>query len=247
TRLVIINHASNVIGTIQPIREIGRYCQEAGIPFAIDASQSAGKIPIDMEEQFLDIVVFTGHKSLLGPVGIGGLYVREGVDIRHTRVGGSGILSALRTHVEEYPYRLESGTINTVGVAGLQAGLKWVLEEGLDNIHAREMKLASMLRDGLSEIPGVTLYCVEDLENHIAVISFNIEGMEAEDVGAMIDLDHDIACRTGLHCAPLVHDQLGTTEIRGAVRFSIGPFNTEAHILAAIEAVRETSDFAKQL
>ena len=247
TRLVIINHASNVIGTIQPIREIGQYCREAGIPFAIDASQSAGTIPIDMEEQFLDIVVFTGHKSLLGPVGIGGLYVRDGVEIRHTRVGGSGILSALRTHVDEYPYRLESGTINTVGVAGLQAGLKWVLKEGLENVHAHEMKLARTLRDGLSEIPGVTLYCVEDLENHIAVISFNIEGMEAEDVGAMIDLDHDIACRTGLHCAPLVHDQLDTTEIRGAVRFSIGPFNTEEHTLAAIEAVRETADFAKQL
>ena len=247
TRLVIINHASNVIGTIQPIREIGQYCREAGIPFAIDASQSAGKIPIDMEEQFLDIVIFTGHKSLLGPVGIGGLYVRDVVEIRHTRVGGSGILSALRTHVEEYPYRLESGTINTVGVAGLQAGLKWVLEEGLDNIHAREMKLASMLRDGLSEIDGVTLYCLDDLTDHIAVLTFNIDGMEAEDVGAMIDLDHDIACRTGLHCAPLVHDQLGTTEIRGAVRFSIGPFNTEEHILTAIEATRETAAFAKQL
>lgn len=247
TRLVIINHASNVIGTIQPIREIGQYCREAGIPFAIDASQSAGKIPIDMEEQFLDIVIFTGHKSLLGPVGIGGLYVRDGVEIRHTRVGGSGILSALRTHVEEYPYRLESGTINTVGVAGLQAGLKWVLKEGVESIHAHEMMLARMLRDGLSKIPGVTLYCLKDLENHIAVLSFNIDGMEAEDVGAMIDLDHAIACRTGLQCAPLVHDQLGTTEIRGAVRFSIGPFNTEEHILAAIEAVQETAAFAKQL
>lgn len=247
TRLVIINHASNVIGTIQPIREIGQYCREAGIPFAIDASQSAGKIPIDMEEQFLDIVIFTGHKSLLGPVGIGGLYVRDGVEIRHTRVGGSGILSALRTHVEEYPYRLESGTINTVGVAGLQAGLKWVLKEGVESIHAHEMKLARMLRDGLSKIPGVTLYCLKDLENHIAVLSFNIDGMEAEDVGAMIDLDHAIACRTGLQCAPLVHDQLSTTEIRGAIRFSIGPFNTEEHILAAIEAVQETAAFAKQL
>lgn len=247
TRLVIINHASNVIGTIQPIREIGKICREAGIPFAIDASQSAGKIPIDMEDQFLDIVIFTGHKSLLGPVGIGGLYVRDGVEIRHTRVGGSGILSALRTHVEEYPYRLESGTINTVGVAGLQAGLKWVLNEGVADIHAHEMKLARMLRDGLSEIDGVTLYCLDDLTDHIAVLTFNIDGMEAEDVGAMIDLDHDIACRTGLHCAPLVHDQLGTTEIRGAVRFSIGPFNTEEHILAAIEAVRETAAFAKQL
>lgn len=247
TRLVIINHTSNVIGTIQPIREIGQYCREAGIPFAIDASQSAGTIPIDMEEEFLDIVIFTGHKSLLGPVGIGGLYVRDGVEIRHTRVGGSGILSALRTHVEAYPYRLESGTVNTVGVAGLQAGLKWVLKEGVENIHTHEMKLAWMLREGLSEIDGVTLYCLDDLTDHIAVLTFNIEGMEAEDVGAMIDLDHDIACRTGLHCAPLVHEQLGTTEIRGAVRFSIGPFNTEEHILAAIEAVRETADFAKQL
>ncbi len=247
TRLVIINHASNVIGTIQPIQEIGQYCRETGITFAIDASQSAGKIPIDMEEQFLDIVVFTGHKSLLGPVGIGGLYVRDGIEIRHTRAGGSGILSALRTHAEKYPYRLEYGTINTVGVAGLQAGLKWVLEEGVENIHAHEMKLARMLRDGLSEIDGVTLYCLDDLTDHIAVLSFNIDDMEAEDVGAMIDLDHDIACRTGLHCAPLVHDQLGTTEIRGAVRFSIGPFNTEEHILTAIEAVRETADFAKQL
>ena len=247
TRLVIINHASNVIGTIQPIREIGQYCREAGIPFAIDASQSAGKIPIDMEEQNLDIVIFTGHKSLLGPVGIGGLYVCDGVEIRHTRVGGSGILSALRTHVEEYPYRLESGSINTVGVAGLQAGLKWVLKEGVESIHAHEMKLARMLRDGLSKIPGVTLYCLKDLENHIAVLSFNIDGMEAEDVGAMIDLDHAIACRTGLQCAPLVHDQLGTTEIRGAVRFSIGPFNTEEHILAAIVAVQKTAAFAKQL
>ena len=246
TRLVIINHASNVIGTIQPIREIGKYCREAGIPFAIDASQSAGKIPINMEEQFLDIVVFTGHKSLLGPVGIGGLYVRDGVEIRHTRAGGSGILSALRTHVEAYPYRLEYGTINTVGVAGLQAGLKWVLEEGIENIHAHEMKLARMLRDGLSEIDGVTLYCLDELTDHIAVLSFNIDGMEAGDVGAMIDLDHDIACRPGLHCAPLVHDQIGTTEIRGAVRFSIGPFNTEEHILAAIEAVRETAVFARQ-
>ena len=247
TRLVVINHASNVIGTIQPAREIGQYCQEAGITFAIDASQSAGKIPIDMEEQCVDIVVFTGHKSLLGPVGIGGLYVRDGIEIRHTRAGGSGILSALRTHVDEYPYRLEYGTINTVGIAGLQAGLKWVLKEGVENVHAHEMKLARMLRDGLNEIDGVTLYCQDDLTDHIAVLSFNIDGMEAGDVGAMMDLDHDIACRTGLHCARLFHDQLGTTEIRGAVRFSIGPFNSKEHIRAAIEAVRETAEFAKQV
>ncbi len=246
TRLVIVNHASNVVGTIQPVREIGRYCREAGIPFAIDSSQSAGKIPIDMEDQFLDVVAFTGHKSLFGPTGIGGLYVREGIDIRHTRAGGSGVRSADRAHIEEYPFRLEYGTPNILGIAGLQAGLKWVLDKGLDATHEHEMRLTQMLRDGLAAIPGVTLYCQENLDNHIAVLLFNIDGMDPGDVGTLLDVDHDIACRTGLHCAPLVHEQLGTTNIRGAVRFGIGPFNTEEHIQAAIEAVSETAAFANR-
>ncbi len=241
TRLVIVNHASNAIGTIQPIREIGRYCREAGIPFAIDASQSAGKIPIDMEEQSLDVVAFTGHKSLLGPTGIGGIYVRDGIEIRHTRAGGTGVRSADRAHLEEYPYRLEYGTHNTVGIAGLSAGVKWIEERGLDTIHEHEMKLTRMLRDGLAAIPGVTMYCQTDLTDHIAVLAFNIEGLEASDVGAALDIDHHIACRTGLHCAPLLHQQLGTDKIRGAVRFSLGPFNTEEQTLAAVDAVRDVA------
>jgi cysteine desulfurase/selenocysteine lyase len=239
TRLVILNHASNVIGTVQPIREIGRYCREAGIPFAIDASQSAGKIPIDMEDQFLDVVAFTGHKSLLGPTGIGGLYVREGIDIRLTRAGGTGVRSAVKTHLEEYPYHLEYGTPNVVGIAGLNAGLKWIQAKGLDSLHTHELELTRRLRDGLREIPGVTLYCLEDLANHISVLSFNVDGMDAADVGTMLDVDHNIASRTGLHCAPLVHEQLGTDKIHGSVRFGIGPFNTEEHIAAAIRAVGE--------
>ena len=243
TKLVIVNHASNVIGTVQPIREIGKYCREAGIPFAIDASQSAGKIPIDMEEQYLDVVAFTGHKSLLGPTGIGGLYVREGIEIRHTRAGGTGVRSADRAHLDEYPWRLEYGTGNTLGIAGLNAGVKWVLAKGLSAIHEHEMHLAEMLRDGLAAIPGVTLYCQDYLKNHIAVLTFNIDGIEASEVGTLIDVNHNIACRTGLHCAPLAHDQLGTTEIHGSVRFGIGPFNTEEHIQAAIEAVSDTVAF----
>jgi cysteine desulfurase/selenocysteine lyase len=246
TRLVIVNHASNVIGTVQPVREIGRHCREAGIPFAIDASQAAGKVPINMEEQFLDVVAFTGHKSLLGPTGIGGLYVREGIEIRHTRAGGSGVRSALRPHLDEYPYRLEYGTLNLVGVAGLHAGLEWILARGIDVIHEHEMKLTRMLRDGLRAIPGVTLYCQEDLANHIGVLAFNVDGMDAADVGTMLDVDYDIACRTGLHCAPLVHEQLRTAKMRGAVRFGIGPFNTEEHILAAIKAVDEIASFKKR-
>jgi cysteine desulfurase family protein len=238
TRLVIVNHASNVIGTVQPIREIGRYCREAGIPFAIDASQSAGKVPIDLEEQFLDVVAFTGHKSLLGPTGIGGLYVRPGIAIQHTRAGGTGVRSAERMHLDEYPYRLEYGTLNTVGVAGLNAGVKWILAKGLGAIHEHEMELTRMLSDGLRAIDGVTLYCQDNLVNHISVLVFNVNGMDAADVGTMLDVDHNIACRTGLHCAPLVHEQLGTAKIRGAVRFGIGPFNTEEHIQTAIDGVR---------
>ncbi len=239
TRLVIVNHASNVIGTVQPVREIGRRCREAGIPFAIDASQSAGKVAVDMEAQFLDVVAFTGHKSLLGPTGIGGLYVREGIEIRHTRAGGTGVRSAERAHLEDYPFRLEYGTHNTVGIAGLSAGLKWILGQGMEKIHEHEMRLTRMLRDGLAAIPGVVLYCQDDLAEHIAVLAFNVAGMDAGDVGTMLDVDYNIACRTGLHCAPLVHEQLGTAQVRGAVRFGIGPFNTEEHIQTAIRAVRE--------
>ncbi|MGB9764582.1 MAG: aminotransferase class V-fold PLP-dependent enzyme [Candidatus Saccharicenans sp.] len=246
TKLVIINHASNVIGTVQPIEEIGKICRKHGVTFAIDASQSAGKVPIDMKKMNIDVVAFTGHKSLLGPTGIGGLCVAEGVDIKITRAGGTGVRSAQRTHLEEYPYRLEYGTHNLVGIAGLHAGLKWILEKGLENIHQHEMKLTRKLVEGLKKIEGVNLYCQDDLTNHISVVSFNIEGIEAQDVGIRLDVDYNIACRTGLHCAPLVHEQLGTDKIKGAVRFGIGPFNTEEHIEAAINAVEEIAEFRKK-
>lgn len=246
TRLVIVNHASNVIGTLQPVGAIGRICRELGVPFAIDASQSAGKVPIDIDKLNIDIVAFTGHKSLLGPTGIGGLYVGEGIEIRHTRAGGTGVRSAERLHLDEYPYRLEYGTGNVVGIAGLHAGLKWIAGKGIDNIHRHEMKLARMLRDGLGELEGVSLYCQADLADHIAVVSFNIDGMEALDTGTLLDGEYNIACRTGLHCAPLVHEQLGTDKIGGSVRMGIGPFNTEDHIKAAIEAVAEIVDFHRK-
>ncbi len=246
TRLVIVNHASNVIGTVQPVDEIGRICREAGVPFAIDASQSAGKIPIDIEKSNIDVVAFTGHKSLLGPTGIGGLYVREGIEIRHTRAGGTGVRSAARMHLKEYPYRLEYGTGNVVGIAGLHAGLKWLEEKGVDQIHRHEMKLTRMLRDGLGKMDGVSMHCQEDLSDHIGVLSFNIDGMEALDAGTLLDGEYNIACRTGLHCAPLVHEQLGTDQIGGSVRMGSGPFNTEDHINATIDAVGEIVDFQKK-
>ena len=245
TQLVIVNHASNVIGTIQPVKEIGKLCRERGIPFAIDASQSAGKIPIDMEDLNLDVIAFTGHKSLLGPTGIGGLYVREGIEIRHTRAGGTGVRSAVRTHLYEYPYRLEYGTPNTIGIAGLQAGIKWIFEQGMEKLHTHEMKLTKKLLDGLKEVDGVTLYCQDDLTDHISVILCNVDGFEALNTGTILDVDHNIACRTGLHCAPLVHEQLWTVKIHGGVRFGIGPFNTEEDIQTAIEAVKEIAEMRK--
>lgn len=242
TKLVIVNHASNVIGTVQPVGEIGRLCREAGITFAVDVSQSAGKLNVDMQELNIDVLAFTGHKSLLGPTGIGGLYVRDGIEVRHTRAGGTGVRSAVRTHLDEYPYRLEYGTLNTVGVAGLNAGVKWIKEQGLEKLHSHEMKLTRMLRDGLREIEGVTMYCQDDLTDHISILMFNIEGFEALNTGTMLDVDYNIACRTGLHCAPLVHKQLGTVGIHGGVRFGIGPFNTEEHIQTAVAAVREIAE-----
>jgi len=222
TRLVIVNHGSNVIGTLQPLREIGLICRTYEIPFAVDASQSAGQVPIDIKESLVDVIAFTGHKSLMGPTGIGGLYVREGIEIRFTRAGGTGVRSAQRTHLEEYPYRLEYGTPNIVGIAGLYAGVNWVKKQGIENIHEREMELLRKLRDGLREIQGVTLYCQDSLENHIAVMLFNIDGLEATEVATLLDVDYNIACRAGLQCAPLVHEQLGTDKIKGGVRFSLG-------------------------
>ena len=239
TRVCAINHASNVIGTVQPVKAIGAYCREQGITLIVDASQTAGKIPIDVEEMNIDVLAFTGHKSLMGPTGIGGLYVGEHVQIRHSRAGGTGVRSAQRTHLDEYPWRLEYGTPNVAGIAGLHAGVTWLMEQGVEALDAREMKLATMLRDGLRAIPGVTMYCQDDLTNHIAVLLFNVDGLEAADTGTMLDVDHNIACRTGLHCAPLVHEGLGTDNIHGGVRFGIGPFNTEEHIRTAIAAVGE--------
>ena len=239
TKLVIVNHASNVIGTVQPIAEMGRVCRQAGVCFAVDASQTAGAWPIDVDEMCVDILVFTGHKCLLGPTGIGGSYTREDAPVRCTRFGGTGVRSAHPFHLDEFPYRMECGTLNIVGVAGLRAGLEHILDEGVDNIHRREMNLWERMRDGLGGIDGVILYCADSPGDRIAVLSFNVEGWEAADIGTMLDVDYNIACRTGLQCAPLVHRQIGTEEIHGTVRVGIGPFNTAEHIDVLIGAVGE--------
>ena len=239
TKLVVMNHGSNVIGTVQPVAEVGAICREAGVVFCIDSAQTAGMVPIDMTAMNLDVVAFTGHKSLLGPMGVGGLYVADGVEIPLSRAGGTGVKSAQRRHLEEYPHRLEYGTPNMVGVAGLHNGVEFIEEQGgVAKIHEREMKLAKMLLEGLREAEGTTVYCAETLENRAPVFSFNIEGFDPSEAGTRLDVDFDVACRTGLHCAPLVHEDIGTAP-HGAIRFSVGPLTTEEDVKAGIAGVKE--------
>lgn len=245
TKFVIVTHCSNVLGTIQPVKEIGAICKDKGVLFVVDGSQGAGSVDLDMQACNIDVYCFTGHKCLMGPTGIGGSYVREGVHINHTRAGGTGVRSAYKGHLEEYPYRLEYGTLNLLGVAGLYAGVKWITTEGIMNIHEREMDLWDKLCSSIKTIDGVTTYCANGRENKNPVLSFNIEGFEAGDVGTMIDVDYNIAVRTGLQCAPLVHQQIGTFDIHGTIRMSIGAFTTEQEVDAAIEAVREISSLRR--
>ena len=245
TKFVVVTHCSNVIGTIQPLTEIGKICKEKGVIFVVDGSQGAGAVDVDMQASGIDVYVFTGHKCLMGPTGIGGSYVREGIEIGKTRAGGTGVRSAYRAHLDEYPYRLEYGTLNTLGVAGLYAGVKWITSEGIMNIHHREMDLWEKLVSNLRVIEGVKIYCATSRRNQNPVVSFNIAGFEAGDAGTMLDVDYNIAVRTGLQCAPLVHEVIGSADIHGTVRMSIGAFTTEQEIDAAIEAVREIADMRK--
>jgi cysteine desulfurase family protein len=236
TRFVILNHVSNVLGTIQPVSEVGGVCRDRGIPLVIDASQSAGLVPIDMRAMHVDALAFTGHKSLMGPTGIGGLILREGIHIRATRFGGTGLESQKLVHPEAYPYRLEAGTINVMGIIGLSAGLRFIAQRGMANIYNHEMSLAQTLRDGLAAFGRVKTYCADSMEKHIAVLTCNAEGIDPEDFAAIMDGDFNIATRSGLHCAPLVHQDIGTSP-SGGVRFSFGPFNTAQDVSATLSAV----------
>jgi selenocysteine lyase/cysteine desulfurase len=238
TSLCIVNHASNVSGVVQDIAAIGRVCADAGVPFAIDAAQTAGVLPIDMAACHIDFLVFTGHKALMAPSGTGGVCVADGAAIRGSVYGGTGVDSATPYHLTEFPYRLEAGTLNLQGIAGLSAGLDWIEERGMDAIRAHELGLLERLQSGLAEIPEVRILGTRSLDRRVATVSITVAGWDPEDVGTILDGDYGIQTRTGLHCAPLIHRHYGTGE-RGAVRFSIGAFNTAEHIDAAVRAVAE--------
>jgi cysteine desulfurase family protein len=237
TRLVVMTHASNVLGTIQPLAEIGRRCAERGVPLVVDAAQSAGLVPIDMAALGIAAMAFTGHKSLYGPSGIGGLVLMPGLDVATTRFGGTGMDSASLDHSRSYPLRLEAGTLNLLGVIGLSLGMDFVERHGVEALRAREMALLDRLRDGLAAQPGITVYGAADPARRVPVLAVNVAGIHPQDVGAILDGDFGIAVRVGVHCAPLAHRDLGTID-RGAVRFSLGAFTTADEIDLAIEAMR---------
>ncbi|MDJ0763084.1 MAG: aminotransferase class V-fold PLP-dependent enzyme [Myxococcota bacterium] len=245
TKLVVVNHASNVTGAIQPVAEIGKRCKDRGIYFVIDAAQTAGIVPIDVQHMGVDALAFTGHKSLLGPTGIGGFYVSEQVTIRQTRAGGTGVKSAYPYHLEDYPFRLEVGTNNVLGIIGLYLACGYIAEKGMSNIYNHEMALFAPLQAALSNIDGVTLHGTTQLEHRLPVLNFTVHGQDPADTGTLLDVDYNIATRTGLHCAPLIHDHMGTSP-RGTVRMSVGPINKQSDIDAAIEAVREIAAIARK-
>jgi cysteine desulfurase family protein len=236
TRAVIVSHASNVLGTIQPIAELGRRCSERQVPLVVDAAQTAGRIPVQLTACRASAIAFTGHKSLFGPPGIGGLIVHPDLEVRTTRFGGTGIDSRSLDHTQDYPYRLEAGTGNLIGILGLSIGLDYVLQRGVDAIHEKEMTLIGRLRDGLRELRSVDMYAAEDLTDHVAILAANVQAMSPQDAGAILDRDFGIAVRVGLHCAPFAHRRLGTME-RGAIRFSPGVFNTEEEIDRVVDAM----------
>lgn len=238
TKLVIVNHASNVTGVVQDLAAIGAVCREEGVPFAVDAAQSAGVLPIDMAACHIGFLAFTGHKGLLGPTGTGGLCVADDAELEGTVFGGTGVRSAERYHLKEFPYRLEAGTLNLMGIAGLAASLAWTEEQGMESIHRREIELLALLQDGLAGIRGVRLQGTRGLDARVATLSFTVDNYDPEDVGTILDVDYGIQTRTGLHCSPLLHEHLGTAP-RGSVRLSLGPFNTQEQIETTVRAVAE--------
>ena len=238
TKLVVMTHASNVSGAILPIGEIGKICTENGVPLLVDAAQTAGAFPIDAEADNIDLLAFTGHKSLLGPQGTGGLYIREGIQLEPLKEGGTGGDSILETQPDTLPDRYEAGTPNAAGLAGLRASIKFILSEGIQNIRKRESELTAYLLDRLGELDAVQIYGPQDPEKQVGVVSINIANYQPEEVGYVLDEVYGIMVRTGLHCAPCAHRTMGTIE-RGTLRISLGYFNTEAEIDHTVQALKQ--------
>lgn len=238
TRAIVCTHGSNLTGNLLDIGRIGAIAQRYGLLFVVDASQTAGVFPIDVQEMHIDILCFTGHKGLLGPQGTGGLYVREGVTVRPLLTGGSGVHSHNKVHPAQMPTALEAGTLNAHGLAGLNAGVRYLLERGIDTLRQKELDFTWAFYEGVKHIPGITVYGDFSQQERCPIVSLNVRDYDSAQVSDALFSTFGIATRPGAHCAPLLHDALGTGQ-RGAVRFSFSHYNTMEQINTAIAALRE--------
>ena len=238
TRLVVTTHGSNVVGTLMPIGDLAELARAKGVLYLVDASQTAGAIPIDVQALGLDLLAFTGHKGLLGPTGTGGLYIRQGVAVEPLMRGGTGSDSAREIQPEFLPDAYESGTLNVAGIAGLAAGVRFLSEVGIEAVKTHEQGLVAQFIAGGSAIQGITVYGPRDAALHCGVVSFNVAGVMPSEVALILDESFDLMARSGLHCAPAAHRTLETFPT-GTVRFSFGWFNTPAEVERALGALRE--------
>ena len=238
TKAIVTTHGSNLTGNLLDIEKIGSIARAHGLTYIVDASQTAGVFDIDVQRMNIDILCFTGHKGLLGPQGTGGLYVREGIEIRPLLSGGSGVQTYLRSHPPQMPTVLEAGTLNGHGIAGLGAAVKYLQETGLDTIRQKEQALMKAYYEAVRQIPGITVYGDFSTGERCAIVSLNVRDYDSGEVSDALSESYGIATRPGAHCAPLMHRALGTVD-QGAVRFSFSHFNTEEEIKTAVSALQE--------
>lgn len=243
TKMIVTTHISNLTGTIIDIKEVGKIAKAHRLLYLVDAAQSAGVYSIDVEDMYIDMLAFPGHKGLLGPQGTGGLYIKRGIDMAESFQGGTGSISYSLTQPEVMPDKFESGTPNAPGIIGLGAGIEYILEIGIDNIRQKELKLTKRFMDEAGKIDGIKIYGPLDMDQHASVVSLNIKDADSSEVSYILNEEYNIAVRPGLHCAPLAHKTIATFE-QGTVRFSFGYENTDEEIDLAIKALKE---IAKEL
>lgn len=238
TRLIVMLHASNVTGTIMPVGEVGHLSRTCGIPFLVDAAQTAGTYPVDVCELNVDLLAFTGHKGLLGPQGTGGLYIREGILLRTLKEGGTGTESSLERQPDSMPDRFEAGTLNVPGIAGLGAGVEYILAKGVEQIRNAERDLTSRALEALREIPPIRLYGPRDPDKRVGIISLNLTGVRPHEIAYILDEIYGIMVRAGLHCAPCAHRTIGTEDL-GTLRIAFGHGNTPDDVDYLVRSLRE--------
>ncbi|MEA5096033.1 MAG: aminotransferase class V-fold PLP-dependent enzyme [Sedimentibacter saalensis] len=241
TRMVVTTHVSNLTGTIFPIEKIGEMCKRRNVLYLVDGSQSAGVLEIDMQKQHIDFLAVPGHKGLLGPQGTGALLINSDAEIKEIKEGGTGSESSNPHQPNFYPDKLEAGTHNLPGIAGLNAGLKYILNKGTKSILSHEKSILETFINEMRKNPKIVIYGPEDINDRSGVVPVNIAGMDSSEVAYILDTEYNIAVRPGLHCAPLAHKTIGTENI-GAVRFGIGPFTKRSDVIAAVKALNEISE-----